>query len=755
MIKINSQVDVPQNLKIRPYARLLTMLGDQLIKNERIALMELIKNAYDADADWVRVVFEGFDENWNASSDAKIIIEDNGCGMTQNIIKEAWMSPAAPNKKKENAKDRITPIKKRIMQGEKGIGRFAMLKLGAKISMTTRPKTSQDEFVVVLDFSDYEDEFTKHRGKKKTPFLDELSAKMYVHPATEIVSRKVIVNGVKRDAGPTGTRIVIECLKTSWNQSKFDDVSDNAVKLQPIFSQMSGRTEHSEMNFDVAFFRGKEELPSNANECARLRELLETSSVLKIEQGLYDENKHIFEFFLNGKKMRTEFDTFREKKRCWEQFGCSSDKNLRYPECGSFRFSFYVFDLRAEQESRFYLSPENVKRIKDHRIYLYRDDIRVYPYGDPDDDWLQVDVLRGTSAASEFLSNDQVVGCIDITHEGNPALKDKTSREGLVGEGNAARDFIVTLQAFLGYVRQELFAKYRLDVQRRREQKAIDEGRVDENIAALIKHAQSTDDKKTIDLARKVQKSTQTEKRVFERRVEMTENLAAVGLAVETSSHDLMMMMGRAFISFDKLTKVAERHGESCSLCYGEMQKTRGMLSFIEHRMKDMQSLFQSAKQKPHPIQVRQILEKVVAIYNDTFSKPDIGIGLDIEETTPLTVTCTDAVLMQVFINLLDNSLHWLRTRAPKGNRLIRIVLDGDMNRLQYADSGPGIPPENRPYVFQAFFSTKDGGRGLGLYIARQLLDRLGFSIDLATTKRDILLEGANFIVDFNVKEET
>ena len=48
-------------LKFRPYARLLTMLGDQLIKNERIALVELIKNSYDADASWVKVTFKGFD----------------------------------------------------------------------------------------------------------------------------------------------------------------------------------------------------------------------------------------------------------------------------------------------------------------------------------------------------------------------------------------------------------------------------------------------------------------------------------------------------------------------------------------------------------------------------------------------------------------------------------------------------------------------------------------------------------------------
>ena len=129
-------------LKIRPYARLLTMLGEQLITNEQIALAELIKNAYDADADWVKVCFVDFDydiENniIKALPQSKIIIEDNGCGMSLDVIKNSWMNPATPNKKSKDIRDvQRTPKKKRIIQGEKGIGRFAILKLGRDIKKT-------------------------------------------------------------------------------------------------------------------------------------------------------------------------------------------------------------------------------------------------------------------------------------------------------------------------------------------------------------------------------------------------------------------------------------------------------------------------------------------------------------------------------------------------------------------------------------------------------------------------------------------
>lgn len=148
------------------------------------------------------------------------------------------------------------------------------------------------------------------------------------------------------------------------------------------------------------------------------------------------------------------------------------------------------------------------------------------------------------------------------------------------------------------------------------------------------------------------------------------------------------------------------------------------------------------------------MLDKVAHIYRNAFERPENAIRLDIEELEPpLVAKCTDAVLMQLFINLFDNSLYWLRER-PQGSRSIRVVLDGDQKRVLYGDSGPGIPPENRKYIFEPFFSTKDPGRGLGLYIARQLLDRHDYTIELADTKRDRILEGACFVVSFAPREE-
>ena len=108
-------------LSIRPYARLLTMLGEQLLKNERVALVELIKNSYDADASRVDVMFEGFTEEMTKKPGARIVVRDDGCGMTLETVQRAWMNPATPTKflaKKRGR--RLTPERKRVVQGRKG-----------------------------------------------------------------------------------------------------------------------------------------------------------------------------------------------------------------------------------------------------------------------------------------------------------------------------------------------------------------------------------------------------------------------------------------------------------------------------------------------------------------------------------------------------------------------------------------------------------------------------------------------------------
>jgi signal transduction histidine kinase len=748
-------MSVGQKLRIRPYARLLAMLGDQLIANERVALMELIKNSYDADADWTKLSFEGFDSEGNAATqDARIIIEDNGLGMTEQVIRQAWMNPATPHKRRADSGQRITPLKHRIVQGEKGIGRFAALKLGKKVRIITRPPRCSYEYLVDFDFTPYDSEFTLRNGKPAEIFLEDVHATFQKRKPLQFVARTVRVNGRKRKAGETGMRIEIDHLKTRWTKGKVEKVSDDALKLQSVFSQLfNHKAEPVAMRFDVGFAIDEQEINYKRHKLEQLKELMETTAVLKVEEGIFDSVKMEFRFSLNGKDQIIPFDQLRRQFGAREVFGADGDPNKRYPTCGSFGFSFYVFDLKAEAGSPYAIDSDGVKLIKPHRVYLYRDGIRVYPYGNEEDDWLGVDALRGTVSASYFLSNDQVIGCVDISHEHNPNLRDKTSREGLVEEGEATSDFIAVLRMLLSHLRSVPFQQYRIGVERRRRERALKEGKAEKVFAELLGHLQKTGDTTAWHMAENAARAAATERTVLERRVETTEDLASVGIAVETSSHDLMLMMGKAIDAIDTLVGAgASNSVVNASDWSDDLHKIRGMLAFIEHRMRDIQSLFKSSKQRRRRIIVKDVFEKVQKIYQSSFQKLSINVVVE-ELGPPLVAYGTDAVLMQLFINLFDNALYWLQ-EVPKQQRRVKVILDGDEGYLYFSDSGPGVRPEDRPYIFEAFYSGKgEEGRGLGLYIARQLLDRLGYEINLARQKKN-LLKGATFEVCFVAEDK-
>jgi signal transduction histidine kinase len=744
-----------ERLHIRPYARLLAMLGDQLIANERVALMELIKNAYDADADWAKVTFENFDrEGTTAQNNARIVIEDNGLGMTEPVIREAWMNPATPNKRRDISSQRKTPSKARIMQGEKGIGRFAALKLGKKVRIITRPPRCSSEYIVEFDFTAYDDEFMTRDGKPARIFLQDVVATFKTRRPSHFVSRIVHVNGRRRKAGESGMRIEIENLKTHWTKAKVEKVSDDALKLQSVFSQLfAHRSDPSNLQFDVGFAIDDKEITYKRHRLDRLKQLMEHSAVLKVEDGIFDNDRNEFRFKLNGKEQVRSFDSLRGEFGVRQIFGADGEPNKRYPTCGTFGFAFYVFDLKAEPESLYYIDRDGVSLIKPHRVYLYRDRIRVYPYGNEEDDWLNIDALRGTVSAGYFLSNDQVIGCVDISHEHNPGLRDKTSREGLVEQGEATSDFIAVLRGFLSYLRSGPFQQYRVGVERRRRERALKEGKADKVFQDLLSHLEKSGDSAAYRIAANASRAVTTERAVLQRRVETTEDLASVGIAVETSSHDLMLMMGKALDAIDSMVSAAaadpnERVGNYAD----DLHKIQGMLSFVEHRMRDLQSLFRSSKQRRRKIVVKEVLEKVQKIYQTSLTKLSVDVDV-IEVGSPLIAVGTDAVLMQLFINLFDNALYWLQ-EVPAKDRKIRILLDGDSGYLYFSDSGPGVRAEDRPYIFDAFYSGKgEEGRGLGLYIARQLLERMGYEINLVRSSKK-LLKGAAFEVCFLAKDE-
>ena len=730
----------PKPLSFRPYARLLTMLGDQLIKNERIALVELIKNAYDADADRVEVRFEAFNKDTTHNKKSRIVVRDDGDGMTIKTVRSQWMNPAAPKKFLDKRKGREkTPRKNRVIQGEKGIGRFAVLKLGRVITVTTRPSRTTLETVLNYDFSRFDDDFVSENGTSKEIFLDQIEISYSRSKPTKLPGRQ------------HGTVIEIQNLKGVWNDDVIQELCRDVSNLTDPVSRITGRTASN--RFEISIFCNGELRSVEADSMETLKSLIEDKPVLNIE-GHFQSRKNIFSF-----KTQTGKDEIRLQDSkitglwVWRR---RFDKNIALAaakqkyRCGDFAFQFYIFDFSRRIDGRHRLTQDEKNLLKGHRIYLYRDNMRVYPYGDPDDDWLGIDVARGTGRAGHFFSNDQTIGWIDITQKGNPKLRDKTNREGLIETGGEAGDLIFLVQVFLSYIKQHPYARYQQKQRQRNIAQFVRDGVVAQHLADLKEGLEKAGHKPQVRKVAKIEAEYEREKEYLSQRAEMTEDLAGVGLSVEMASHDIMLLMNRAQDIGKRLARTARTLGSD------EVQEQAdmlvGVLQQIVDGMRDVQSLFKSSRRRREVLRVDPVLDKIHQIYKTLLEQRGISYQRVKSSGSPLVANTTDGVVMQVLINLFDNAAYWLDTVDP-AKREIRVTVDGVQGELIFSDSGPGIEPDDLPYIFEPFYSGKgQEGRGLGLYIARQLLERHDYRIATAEDHQKVL-PGANFVVSF-VKED-
>ncbi len=155
-----------QESQFRPRARMLLQLGDQLIRSENIAISELVKNSYDADATFCEVVFNNIDNK----EKGEIRIIDDGIGMTPEVIKHVWLEPGADFKdgimKGDQAKFSFAvTLPRRTPIGEKGVGRFGVHKLGDQITLITKSPDSESEVIIKIDWKKFD----------KTTYLSEAS----------------------------------------------------------------------------------------------------------------------------------------------------------------------------------------------------------------------------------------------------------------------------------------------------------------------------------------------------------------------------------------------------------------------------------------------------------------------------------------------------------------------------------------------------------------------------------------------------
>lgn len=739
-----------EQLKIRPYARLLTMLGDQLIKNELIALTELVKNSYDADADFCNVEFCDFDINKKNKPISSIIIDDNGYGMSYDIITKHFLNPATPIKKKGNE---LRQSKKgRICQGEKGIGRFSMLKLGKKVTIYSKEEFAQEVHKVVFDFTKYDDEFLMSFKTEEDIYLDELVIE-YESMSVDNIPLDISIKKYNY-----GTAIIIESLKGEWDVKKIEEFEKDMLRFCPFEVDQNKIVEN--MDFNVKIFINDNEERYKESKLKEIENLIEDKSLYKIF-GKYDESERrlIFSYIeANEKRKEISLSLVECQERNSLDFQAIKffqDNLKKYYEngkttiCGDFKYEFYVFDFDSKQNEVFGLTTSQKELVRDHRIFLYRDGIRVQPYGAADDDWLQIDRTRASDKAGNMFSNDQLIGQIAITKNKNPNLRDKTSREGIIEDNESFSQFSKIIKGLLAYIRIKLYQNYKFRQKQNNEQKLSVQKKAQrtENIEKLLEFA--ADNKPVVKIIKNIEKDFKEQERVFDTRLGVAERLAGVGLSVETASHDIMLTIERLKdcvhdIYVESIPSLINNIDEINI----KAQNAEGMVGLVYMKMKDLQQIFVSSKQRAKNIHVEDILIKIKSIYAKSYKEKKITIDIIKEGKSPVVAKTIDAVLFQVFINLFDNSLYWLSLQDS--NREVKIYLNGDEQTVIFSDNGPGVALDDSPFVFDAFYSGKgEEGRGLGLYIAKILLNRYKYDIELLTDDFEKKLSGANFRISF------
>ncbi|MDB6063858.1 MAG: tmoS [Pedosphaera sp.] len=354
----------------------IKMLGEQLVSNKYIALLELIKNAYDADAKSVRIEFTLSRHPRKSKRVPTLRIHDDGNGMTEADIQERWLVLGTPQKEYS----KFSPGGRRLL-GRMGIGRFSIQRLGSYSSISSVPNPAM----------------LKVKGRepgKSLAFTFEVDWDKVVNPRQILEAYILQISEKTAAAGSHGFDLSIFELRDEWTKEDIKRLQrEVSTLLPPDFSE----------NFVVSFSHWK-----FAPEATRL-----TGSLLKCAtygiKGSTDGKGTVS--FLEGKKVRhIDWDT---------------------SVCGPFSFELYAFDDRQLKENYRGSYSKVLSALSEfHGIKIYRDGFRVKPYGDRETDWLGLDAHR-VNQSTRFDSR-RTIGIVKITSDTNPGLVDQTNREGII-----------------------------------------------------------------------------------------------------------------------------------------------------------------------------------------------------------------------------------------------------------------------------------------------------------------------------------
>jgi signal transduction histidine kinase len=716
------------------HPRVFSALGAELVTNDLVALIELVKNAYDAMARRCDVRFIRGDDG-----SPIIEIQDNGFGMDRETLLNDWLTIGTPRKFIE--KSAISGKRRRRVSGEKGLGRLSAARLGNELRLTTKTAGGLC-FRIDMDW----------KALAAAHDLAECNVLL-----SEITSPPKL--------GRQGTILEVRGLRKTWVEEGSTEYEALRTELARFTSPLSKR-----VDFEIFLTWG------DKSEAARVKPEPILSHPPYIIYGYVDRKGA-----LTASYKHEQGETLRcVKGRAYLGEASPSmvdktkfDYDPSWPDsqCGPFRFEFRVWDLDKDEllglAERLGLN-EKVTALRREisqsvfsGVSLYRDRVLVLPKAfadrkeatDMGRDWLGLSARR-VSRYGKRIDAKQLVGRVEVSGDANAQLIDTSDRERLT-DNAASRQFKTFLVAIISLLERER--------ERDRTKPGYKEPPLKDLLEALRSPAfgQKLDElekrgggwKEIRELVEEHSRElTETAKQI-EQRFYYYSRLATIGSMAALLQHEVGNKVSAIEHFIERVREAASRRGledaEAESLELAE--KATRALKRLADRFAPLASRVFGTRRKDSDL--REEFQSVVDLHANDIRK--LGVKLNIASKGATKVAVDPGELLAVLDNLLMNSLYWM-SKVPKGKREVLFVVTGrdggKRAEVRFHDSGPGIEDGDEERIFWPGVTGKEGGLGMGLTIASEIVASYGGKMFLIKPGD---LGGASFGFDLPLARET
>lgn len=657
-------------------ARIVFEMGKESIENKTIALSEIIKNAYDANATKCDIHIEenGDIINLFEKKITSIEIVDNGIGMSKDDLINNWLVLGTNNKKIR--KHTLNNLINRIPVGEKGIGRFAINKIGNNATIITKKKNLQT-YAININFSSFSED----------KMLEDI---------------KIEVNeyfGNKNIETESGTRIIIQDLCEEWTEDDLREVYSEILKLQSPFKDESDI-------FEVNFISDSQYL---------FKDYLTTEKIL--EYSLWNAEITVnpnstygimsFEFTpyemmkgLSKQQEAIKVDYKQAGKRLLEI-------DISKYDIGPIKIRLYAFHRTPKVLNMINLQKKALTDYLDENggVRVYRSGQRIYNYGCRGEDWLGLNLKRLNSPGRN-LSKNILIGIVDINALESIDLIEKTNREGFI-ENEAFLEFKKIVNTVIDNF--ALSIKPYKDKIKELIDKNTKTEKVDCTISELVFEVENlrTDN---IDEKNAIVKKLKTLSTEIQESKSLYLSIASNSLEFNMLFHDI-----------DKHIKTLLQLVKSDEASIDSLKKGIVSISDLLNAQSDL------IKKRDFKIIVSRVLKDKFlnyAKYRLEYHNITMEVLCD-----DVNINCIEAQILRMLVNFLDNSIYWLDLQKNK-KIFLKITEENNLPVIYFADNGPGFGVDDPSILFQPFVTKKVDGLGLGLYISNEIVNMHNGKID-------------------------